>query len=1819
MKNKKITKIILASFILFFIISFFFYYKSSNNLSAVVEKYSKQNYTSLGLEKINASVIISTKELYNRKVISKRQYEKFRDVVFKIILLGDNEIDIKKYSKEYDYENPVIVLKGPTNITLECKTDYTEPGYTVDDNKDKDLEKDVKISGNVNTNKVGKYTLTYKVSDKSGNGDTAKRVINVVDTTAPILKLVGKNTTYVYRNSIYRERGIKSAIDNVDGDVSDTLEINDNIDTSVLGTYKVTYTVQDKSGNITEKFRTVNVIRKRIVVTTTRRRTTTRSTTTTTRPITTTTTTTTTTTRPITTTTTTTTTTTRPPSTNPADIVLNGSSIITVYLYEEFSDPGVASAIDDEDGDLKNNVVVTGSVNTDVVGTYDLAYSVTNSRDITATVVREVRVVKAPDVLTDFTFSGLEDNITIPGIYEDNVERTFNVSGGVNQYGDSMDLTNIEWSVNKSGVYITEGVLEVSNDASVGDVTISVTIDSITKTKTISLVKVPILYTFDIYGDSDLNVSGIANTESTYTVDNAKDQYGDGIAINASNNVWSVIESPEYTSITDGLLTVTPNVTLGDIIIRVQNGDIIQTKVISLNKISVSSVVLKDSGTTITGETIEMMIDDTRTITAEISPSNATVQSGAWLSSNPSKVSVSDGVITAVSGAQGDLIEISYTVDGVSSSFNVEIITDPVRYSVESVTMEYGDKETIVARARSGDIAYTSSDTSIATVEATTGTITIVGVGSATITATVDGVGSDTLSVTANKAVVDVILFSGQSNMQGAAGVASTQLPTEGTAWEYRASTNSIKTLTSDVGETTATSDAAMSGSLVTSFAKEYVSKFDRKVMAVHSAKSGITSALWLPDGGILEAAESRYNNAITYIEGSSYFTVGRRLFVWLQGESDMQYSDYKDTYKSNFLAIRDDIITNTDIEQFLLIRVGNSPSRALSAVKPVVIAQNELAYEHSDIIMGTKSGYEMSFTPSLMKEDMLHYNITALDALGKEAVIGYDYYLDNNEELYMIDTLLPQNEANKWTYLSNIHDSVGGLTSTVTAGAITPSNGKVTLDGSSYITLSSNITLSYSSPWAIEFTGKLSDLNSNGMLFTKVDNSDTYLWLDGSTNKIKLRSSASTEVTFDVDGSDLTSTNRWKLEYLPAVKEITLYKNDDYVTRSSYTASTNFVFDGMFGGYKDGTYQKGFNGEIEEVVIYDNDALTKHVESIDLNFTEFNLMIDQTKTISYNITPVLATNQDVTFVSSDTDVVTVDASGNVTGIAEGTATITITADDNNTSASFSITVSDELYELTKPIPTITGVTPLYSRIIGKEFTSTDTKQAVLLSDFTPSIIRQITKEYTFVFRIRNIGNSTCLKCSANMLLQATSDSTKVYGTSGNHFVLGLPNILSTTPKIQSGSVQAASTYGTDGEEWHTIAFRNTAANVTDYFYDGTKINSGLTGPFASTTMTAFFANITNNFGVYFGGLTQKIVSTNSYYGFAGAANYMSVYNTALTDYQIAKLALGGDTKASYGTKINVRQGDTVVNSNTLYVSPSDSKQLTFEVLPSSLIDKAVTISKTGSANIDIDQDGLITVSSGAAYNDTIAVTVSLTNTPAITTTFNVKVGINNTYEMSRPIPSVADKTPIYSKLLNSYFPGTAALALTDLTKPVISNITKEYTFVFRVNQNEVNTTTWTWQDLLEITGDTTKNWATAGGTYFAIGMPNASSATPRINNSLFVGTTATPNPYYYASTAPSTSKWHTVVFRNSAANVSDYFLDGTKINSNITGPFSSTTMAAAFETTANYGAYFGGLVKGHTTAGDFFFKGYGNYMAIYNTALSDAEVISLTSNADNN
>ncbi len=78
-----------------------------------------------------------------------------------------------------DINAPTIKLKGKTSMEMYVGDTYKEPGYEVIDDHDTDLQDKVVVEGEVNRKKVGTYTLTYKVSDSSGNEVSVKRTIKV--------------------------------------------------------------------------------------------------------------------------------------------------------------------------------------------------------------------------------------------------------------------------------------------------------------------------------------------------------------------------------------------------------------------------------------------------------------------------------------------------------------------------------------------------------------------------------------------------------------------------------------------------------------------------------------------------------------------------------------------------------------------------------------------------------------------------------------------------------------------------------------------------------------------------------------------------------------------------------------------------------------------------------------------------------------------------------------------------------------------------------------------------------------------------------------------------------------------------------------------------------------------------------------------------------------------------------------------------------------------------------------------------------------------------------------------------------------------------------------------------------------------------------------------------------------------------------------------------------------------------------------------------------------------------------------------------------
>lgn len=235
-----------------------------------------------------------------------------------------------------DTTGPVITLKGSNPMSVECGSGYVEPGATAKDGCD-GTSVPVTITGTVNTVK-GTYTISYKASDAYGNSTTVTRTVNVVDTTPPIITLNGSPTVTVECGQGYTEAGA-TAMDICDGIV--TVKTSGTTSTA-KGSYTITYTATDSSGNTATATRTVNVT-----------------------------------------------------DGTPPVITLNGANPMTVECGTGYTEPGATATDSCDPGSIP--VVISGVVPT-TKGTYTVTYTATDSSGNKATATRTVNVTdtKAP-------------------------------------------------------------------------------------------------------------------------------------------------------------------------------------------------------------------------------------------------------------------------------------------------------------------------------------------------------------------------------------------------------------------------------------------------------------------------------------------------------------------------------------------------------------------------------------------------------------------------------------------------------------------------------------------------------------------------------------------------------------------------------------------------------------------------------------------------------------------------------------------------------------------------------------------------------------------------------------------------------------------------------------------------------------------------------------------------------------------------------------------------------------------------------------------------------------------------------------------------------------------------------------------------------------------------------------------------------------------------------------------------------------------------------------------------------------------------------
>nr|MCR4581521.1 polysaccharide deacetylase family protein [Bacilli bacterium] len=102
-------------------------------------------------------------------------------------------------------------------------------------------------------------TLIIKAKDSKGNTSSSSIPAEVGDKTKPTIKISGSKSMSLTPGSKYTEQGA-IVTDNCDDNLK--VETSGSVDTSKIGTYEITYTTKDSSGNSASAKRTVTVREK---------------------------------------------------------------------------------------------------------------------------------------------------------------------------------------------------------------------------------------------------------------------------------------------------------------------------------------------------------------------------------------------------------------------------------------------------------------------------------------------------------------------------------------------------------------------------------------------------------------------------------------------------------------------------------------------------------------------------------------------------------------------------------------------------------------------------------------------------------------------------------------------------------------------------------------------------------------------------------------------------------------------------------------------------------------------------------------------------------------------------------------------------------------------------------------------------------------------------------------------------------------------------------------------------------------------------------------------------------------------------------------------------------------------------------------------------------------------------------------------------------------------------------------------------------------------------------------------------------------------
>lgn len=233
--------------------------------------------------------------------------------------------------------NDAPIFNGIHDSYVEVGSSFdAKAGVSAIDTESGDLTSSISVSGTVDTETPGTYSLTYSVTDSHGKTSTVTRTVSVY-ANAPSFAGVGNKT--IELGDPFDPRAGVTVSDNY-GTTEFTVE--GSVDTETAGTYELTYTAKNQYGKETTVTRTITVVA--------------------------------------------------------AAPVIDGVSDIRIEVGTIFNPMAGVSATDKYGA--VTVTATTNNVDINKVGTYEVVYEATNSHGVTSTVKRKVEVYAEAPTLT---------------------------------------------------------------------------------------------------------------------------------------------------------------------------------------------------------------------------------------------------------------------------------------------------------------------------------------------------------------------------------------------------------------------------------------------------------------------------------------------------------------------------------------------------------------------------------------------------------------------------------------------------------------------------------------------------------------------------------------------------------------------------------------------------------------------------------------------------------------------------------------------------------------------------------------------------------------------------------------------------------------------------------------------------------------------------------------------------------------------------------------------------------------------------------------------------------------------------------------------------------------------------------------------------------------------------------------------------------------------------------------------------------------------------------------------------------------------------